>query len=105
MLQGLQHRARVAVNHVEKNQRCAAGCTVATFPVAQRGHREPKACCELLLRQAQALTLQLRIEVFMRPDREQNQHLGRQLVWLQPVGQQSFLLVELEFVDEHALAE
>ena len=49
-----------------------------------------------------ASALQLRIEVFMRPDREQNQRLGRQLVWLQPVGQQSLLLVELEFVDEHA---
>lgn len=44
----------------------------------------------------------LRIEVFMRPDREQHQLLGRQLVGLQPVGQQSLLLVEFEFVDEHA---
>ena len=49
-----------------------------------------------------ASALQLRIEVFMRPDREQNQRLGRQLVRLQPVGQQSLLLVDLEFVDEHA---
>ena len=49
-----------------------------------------------------ASALQLRIEIFMRPDREQNQRLGRQLVWLQPVGQQSLLLVEFEFVDEHA---
>lgn len=50
-----------------------------------------------------ASALQLRIEVFMRPDREQHQLLGRQFVGLQPIGQQSFLLVELEFVDEHAV--
>ena len=54
-LQSLQHRGRVAVNHVEQNQRCAAGCAVATFPVAQRGNRESEARRKLLLRQAQAL--------------------------------------------------
>ena len=81
---------------------CAAGLAVATLPVAQRRHREPEACRKLLLRQAQALPLQLRIEVFMRPHRKQNQRLGRQLVRLQSVGQQSLLLVKFEFVDEHA---
>ena len=79
------------------------GLAVATFPVAQRGQREPLARHKLFLRQAQALALQLRIEVSMRPHREQHQRLGRQLVRLQPVGQQSLLLVELELVAEHAV--
>lgn len=68
-----------------------------------RGHREPEACRKLFLRQAQALALQLRMAILMRPDRERNQRLGRQLIRLQPVSQQSLLLAEFEFVNEHAV--
>lgn len=44
--------------------------------------------------------LELRIEIFMRAKRKQNQLLGCKFVWLEPVSQQGFPVVEFELVDE-----
>lgn len=47
--------------------------------------------------------LELRIEIFMRTDRKQNQLPGCKLVRLEPIGQQCLPAIELELVDEDAV--